>query len=66
VWDSDHPGPYKTAEERAREIDRIKRTIARLEQAAAKSVEKGAQEGLGQLMGAAGSRLHDLLAWLFT
>jgi hypothetical protein len=44
----------------------LKKAKSALEQAAMKSVEKGAQEGLGQLMGAAGSRLHDLLAWLFT
>ncbi|WP_130226031.1 hypothetical protein [Bradyrhizobium sp. Leo121] len=44
----------------------LKRAKAALEQGALKSVEKGAQEGLGQLMGAAGSRVHDLILWLFT
>jgi hypothetical protein len=44
----------------------LKKAKSALEQAALKSIEKGTQEGLGQLMGAAGSRLHDLLAWLFT
>jgi hypothetical protein len=44
----------------------LKKAKSALEQAAMKTVERGTQEGLGQLMGAAGSRLHDLLAGLFT
>jgi hypothetical protein len=44
----------------------LKKARGALESGAAKAVEKGAQEGLGQMMNAAKGRLIELIATIFT
>jgi hypothetical protein len=44
----------------------LKRTRSALESGATKAIEKGSQEGLGQMMGAAKGRIMDLIQSLFS